>query len=76
MYIWFPNEAGDRSSLPYKTVRYFLSSPLLSAHCQLPDDASRFYTGVFLEKVKGEHKRKTTKFNDIFVNAVALARFM
>src|SRR6266436_1959158 len=30
-------KAGDPSSCPYKTLRYVLSSLLLSANCQSPD---------------------------------------
>ncbi|HYT42500.1 MAG TPA: hypothetical protein VEP90_09145, partial [Methylomirabilota bacterium] len=34
-------------SLPYKTVRYVLSSLWLSTNCRMPDSASRFYADPY-----------------------------
>jgi len=36
MYM-VPHKTGDLSSLPYKTVRYVLSSLWLSTNCRMPD---------------------------------------
>jgi len=47
MYIWFRIKPGDLSSLPYKTVRYVLSTLWLSTNCRMPDSASRFYADPY-----------------------------
>src|SRR5258707_12132894 len=47
-----PYKPGDLSSLPYKTVRYVLSSLWLSTNCRMPDSASRFYADPYKPEIK------------------------
>src|ERR1700681_1880661 len=43
---------GDLSSLPYKTVRYVLSSLWLSTNCRMPDSAARLYADPYRPESK------------------------